>query len=120
MARSESKPAGVRLPEWCAPMTLDEYQRRAFGRPRQALRNLLHRDKYVRERRPPVGCWTVSGDLVLVSVEPMLARRARNDIPGWILEDTVTVAGQVTMKLDLLEDFLGEPVKNRRRWLGIL
>ena len=101
-------------------MKLDEYQRRAFGRPRQALRNLLHREKCVRERRLPVGCWTVSGDLVLVSGEPMLARRTRDDIPGWILDDTATVAGQVTMKPDFLEDFLGEPVKNRRRWLGIL
>ncbi len=108
---------GEEMPQWCAPMTLEDYQKRAFERPRLVLENLLHPDKYSKERRPPVGGWNISGELVIVAVEPMTASRTRNDIPDWILEETASVSDQIAMKRDLLEDFLNRPVKSPRKWL---
>ena len=114
----EHLPSGTEVPAWCSPMTLDEYQSRAFERPKLVLSNLLHRDKYSRERRPPVGSWTISGDTVLVAIESIMSKRTRDDIPDWILDDTASVSNQIAMKLDVLEDFLGESVRPPRRfWL---
>lgn len=116
----ENLPDGVRLPDWCIPMTLDEYQRRAFERPRRILESLIHQDKYTGDRVPPVGSWTISGEMVVVGVEQMAHRRTREDIPDWILEDTASVAGQITMKRDLLEEFLNRRVRRPRKFFGLL
>lgn len=112
-------PAGSTLPDWCSIMTLDEYQNRAFERPRLVLENLLHRDKYSGERRPSIGGWTISGNSVIVAVEPIVSRRMREDIPDWILDDTASVSDQIVMNRDLLQEFLGHSVGRRRRFLGL-
>ena len=72
---------GARIPDWCSPMTLEEYQQRAWDRPRQVLEHLLSRDKYTTDRRPSEGTWSVSGDMVLVGTGQMGASRTRNEIP---------------------------------------
>ena len=109
-------PSGAKIPDWCRPMTLEEYQQRAWDRPRQVLENLLGRDRYTRERKPPEGAWTVSGNLVLVGTVQMGASRMRSEIPDWILDDAASVAGQVCLKLAEVEEFLGRKLR-RRRWL---
>ncbi len=116
----ENLSVGAKLPGWCSPMTLDEYQRRAFERPRRILENLIHPDKYTRDRVPPAGAWTISGNMVIVGVEQMAHRRTREDIPDWILEDTASVSGQLAMKRDLLEEFLTRRVRRTRKFLGLI
>ena len=116
----ENLPPGSKLPDWCTPMTLDEYQNRAFERPRLVLKNLLHRDKYTKDRRPPIGSWTISGDLVIVGVQPMASSQIKNDIPDWILEDTASVNDQIAMNRYELEKFLDRPVKSPRRFFNFL
>lgn len=116
----ENLPDGEKLPDWCAPMTLDEYQRRAFERPRRILESLIHQDKYTGDRVPPAGAWSISGELVIVGVEQMAHRRTREDIPDWILEDTASVSGQIAMKRDLLEEFLNRRVRRPRKILGLI
>ncbi len=81
-------PSGSDMPDWCSPMTLSEYQGRAFERPRLVLNSLLHPDKFSGERKPAAGSWTISGDTVIVAVEIMGASRTKSDIPDWILDDT--------------------------------
>ena len=117
---SEYCPNGAPLPGWCATMTLAEYQTRAFERPRMVLGTLLHPDKYTRDRRPEIGSWTVSGDLVLVSVDSIASRRTRDEIPDWILDDTSTVAGQIGMRRESLEDFLGYNLSHAVGWRRFL
>ena len=46
----ENLPPGMALPYWCAPMTLSEYQKRAFERPRLILDGMLSTDRYSPER----------------------------------------------------------------------
>jgi hypothetical protein len=98
-------------------MTLEEYQERAFERPRLVLNGLLNNDRYSRERRPREGCWTISGNTVIVSVPQLGFSRARADIPDWILDDTGSSAGQIALRRELLEDFLSRPIKAPRRWV---
>ena len=103
------------MPDWCSPMTLEEYQRRAWDRPRQVLENLLSRDKFTKDRKPPDGTWTISGDMILVGTGQMGTNRTRNEIPDWILDDTASVASQVGLKLSEVEEFLGRRLR-RRFW----
>ena len=105
------------MPDWCSPMTLSEYQGRAFERPRMVLNSLLHPDKFSGERKPAAGSWTVSGDTVIIAVEMMGANRTKSDIPDWILDDTASVSDQIALKRDLLEDFLERRVRPPRRFL---
>ena len=115
----ENLPPGVAMPDWCSPMTLSEYQSRAFERPRLILGNLLHPDKYSGERRPPVGSWTISGDSVVIGAEIMASGRMKSDIPDWILEDTASVSDQIVLKRDRLESFLEKRVKRPSRWFSL-
>lgn len=110
-------PEGVSMPDWALPMTLSEYQNRAFERPRLVLNSLLHPDKFSGERKPATGSWTVSGDTVIIAVDMMGASRTRSDIPDWILDDTASVSDQIALKRDLLEDFLERRVRSPRRFL---
>ena len=112
----DNLPDGFRMPDWCEPMTLEQYQNRAFDRPRLVLDNLLHRDKYTRERRPALGSWTISGGSVVIAVEPMTSRQTQREIPDWILDDTASVSDQIVLKQDVLEHFLGRRVRRPSRW----
>lgn len=114
----QNLPAETKLPGWCAPMTLEQYQSRAFERPRLVLESLLHRDGYTKERRPPTGHWTLSGGQVAIGVETITAQRTKADIPDWILDDTASVSDQIVLKRDVLEQFLDHKVRPPRRWFG--
>lgn len=113
---SEHMPDGEDLPGWCRPVTLRDYQERAFERPRQRLESLLSPEAHSRDRKPPDGFWTVSGENVLVSVPVMGARAVKEDIPDWILDDTASVAGLIALNKSEAEDFLGKPLRRPRRW----
>ena len=110
----EHLPEGVAMPGWCSTMTLEEYQQRAWDRPRQVLNNLLSRDRYTKDRKPPEGAWTVSGDMIIVGTAQMGASRTRSEIPDWILDDTASVASQIGLKLNEVEEFLGRKLRRRR------
>ena len=112
----EHLPPGTSRPDWCAPMTLASYQERAFERPRLFLSNLLGADRHHAGRRPPEGCWTLSGNRILVSVSAFEFSRTRADIPDWLLDDTASSAGQITLDRKLTEDFLGARIGTPRRW----
>ncbi len=112
----ENLPTGEVLPPWCEPMTLEQYQNRAFERPKLVMENLLHLDKYTRDRRPQVGCWTIAGAQVVVGIEAITSRQTKADIPDWILDDTASVSDQIVLKRDVLEQFLGRDIRAPRLW----
>ena len=112
----EHLPEGTNMPDWCSPMTLVEYQNRAWERPRRVIENLLSRDRYTKDRKPSEGAWTISSDMVLVGTGQMGAARTRNEIPDWILDDTASVASQIGLKRNEVEEFLGRRLRGRR-WL---
>ena len=113
----EYLPTNSARPDWCVPMTLASYQERAFERPRLYLRNLLGPNRHQAARRPAEGCWTLSGNRILVSVSAIEFSRTRADIPDWLLDDTASSAGQIALDRKLTEDFLGTRIRPPRRWL---
>ena len=112
----ENLPPGTALPHWCAPMTLSEYQKRAFERPRLILDGMLSKDRYSPERRPPERSWTIVGDRLIVPVASMEFSRIKADIPDWLLDDTGSSASQISLDRKLTEDFLGRPIRSPSRW----
>ena len=112
----DNLPQGASMPAWCAPMTLASYQERAFERPRMLLQGLLGPDRYNASRRPPEGCWNLSGNRILVGVSAMEFTRTRADIPDWLLDDTASSSGQIALDRKLTEDFLRRRVRTPRRW----
>ena len=112
----EHLPADAPPPNWLVPMTLEEYQERAFERPRLYLNGLLDRDKHHTARRPPEGCWNVGRDKIVVSVAAIEFTRTRADIPDWLLDDAGSSTGQIVLNRRLTEDFLGRKVNAPGRW----
>ena len=109
-------PKSSSMPSWCSPMTLEEYQQRAWDRPRQVLENLLNTDKYTKDRKPSDGSWTISGEMILLGTGQIGTARTRNEIPDWILDDTASVANQIGLKHSEVENFLGRKLR-RRTWI---
>ena len=118
---AENVPEGHLLPEWCAPMTLGNYQSRAYERSERILRGLLSRDRYTRDSHPSVGQWTASGGNLLIGVDTRSLREMRDEVPNWIMDDAASVSDQIVLDRKLTEDFIGESI-NRRRFslLGFL
>ena len=104
------------MPAWCATMTLASYQERAFDRPRLLLDSLLDPDRHDPSRRPPEGCWNLSGNRILVGVSAMEFIRTRADIPDWLLDDTASSSGQIALDRKLTEDFLRRRICAPSRW----
>lgn len=116
-----AKPDGTALPQWCQQTSLVEYQERAFERPKLLLESLVSKDRYSKRRNPPESCWTLRDRQVVVNAGAQELRSLRTDIPDWILDDTSSVAGLLTLKRKELEDFLGvRTLQPRTRWQRIL
>ncbi len=111
---AENTPEGQTLPEWCAPMTLGNYQSRAYERSERILKGLLSRDRYTRDSHPSVGQWTVSGDNLLIGVDARSLREMRDEVPNWIMDDAASVSDQIVLDRKLTEDFIGESINRRR------
>ena len=107
----EAKPDGALLPQWCQQTSLIEYQQRAFERPKLLLENLVSKERFSKRRNPPESCWALRENQVVVNAGIQELRSLRTDIPDWILEDTSSVAGLLTLKRKELEDFLGYSLK---------
>ena len=110
----EHLPEDQDMPDWCVPMTLEEYQQRAWDRPRQVLNNLLSRDRYTKDRKPPEGSLDGLRRHDHSRDGQMGAARTRSEIPDWILDDTASVASQIGLKLSEVEEFLGRKLRRRR------
>ena len=112
----ENLPPSVEMPHWCKIVTLEEYQDRAFERPRLILKTLLNSDRYSKEHNPSEGRWTITGDSVIVSVSAVRFTTTKADIPDWIMDDTGSASGQIMLKKEPLEAFLGKRVGRPHRW----
>ena len=49
------------------------------------------------------------GDQVIIGIEPLGARRIRDEIPNWILNRPASISGQIVLKKEPLDSFLGRP-----------
>jgi hypothetical protein len=77
---------------------------------------LIHPDKYTRARRPGIGDWTIVGDQVIIGIESLGARRIRDEIPSWILNRPASISGEIVLKKEPLDSFLGQITRVPRRF----
>ena len=77
---------------------------------------LIHPDKYTRARRPGIGDWTIVGDQVIIGIEPLGARRIRDEIPNWILNRPASISGRIVLKKEPLDSSLGQITRLPRRF----
>ena len=87
------------------PFSLDLF--RGFS----SLRALTYKERFSKRRNPPESCWSLRENQVVVNAGNQELRSLRTDIPDWILDDTSSVAGLLTLKRRELEDFLGYSLK---------
>ena len=77
---------------------------------------LIHPDKYTLALRPGIGDWTIAGDQVIIGIEPLGAQRLRDEIPNWILNRPASISGQIVLKKEPLDSFLGQITRLPRRF----
>ena len=104
------------LPAWCRETNLSDFQERAYERERLLLNTLLGPDRYSSKRRPPEQCWGLSRERIHVGVAPFETTRTRADIPDWLIEDTTSTSGQITLLRKPTERFLKRNVRKPRPW----
>ena len=51
------------------------------------------------------------GDQVIIGIEPLGARRIRDEIPNWILDRPASISGQIVLKKEPLDSFLGQTTR---------
>ena len=77
---------------------------------------LIHPDKYTLALRPGIGDWTIAGDQVIIGIESLGARRIRDEIPNWILNRPASILGEIVLKKEPLDSFLGPITRVPRRF----
>ena len=81
-----------------------------------ALMELIHPDKYTLALRPGIGDWTIAGDQVIIGIGPLGTRRIRDEIPSWVLNRPASISGEIALKKEPLDSFLGQITRVPRRF----
>ena len=53
---------------------------------------------------------------MIIGIEPLGARRIRDEIPNWILNRPASISGQIVLKKETLDSFLGQTTRSPRRF----
>ena len=77
---------------------------------------LIHPDKYTLALRPGIGDWTIAGDQVIIGIGPLGTRRIRDEIPSWVLNRPASISGEIVLKKEPLDSFLGQITRLPRRF----
>lgn len=93
------------LPHWCRPLTIDDYQGRAYDKVRTELRQLYMGNPAI---------WKI-GHYEIVLLVPGLSKELHRTIPDWILKEG-SKAGTIIMDRAQLENFL--QMSFRRSWFS--
>lgn len=100
-----SEYSNERLPQWCAPITVDGYHERKFDKVKTELRMLYETSR---------SKWTVRRHDAVLSIEPYEAPALRREIPDWVLKEG-SKGGTIVMDRVALEEFAG--LRLRKSWL---
>lgn len=85
--------ADVPLPDWCRPVSWDEYADRRYERPARRLAALLARENYRKAVAEGEQGWTLQGDNVVVweRADAFGRTSLKGDIPDFLYDDTSSV-----------------------------
>ena len=111
---------GESLPEWCRPITWDEYADKRHERVKAQIDHLLRlATRIKKEGNQPTG-WILEDDKVIVIEQTDTFGRREFDwenVPSTLIDDSASVGGRTVMNRHELEEFLGRNLGRRRNGL---
>ena len=108
------------LPEWCRPVTWNEYADQRYERQVKRLRSLLADENYRHSVSEGDQGWTLKTDNVFIWEKADLFGRKsiKGEIPDFLYDDDASVGDLLVLSRHQTEDFLGIKIrKPSRRWL---
>ena len=107
------------LPEWCRPVTWDEYADQRYERPARRLAALLAPENYRKTVADGEQGWTLRADNVVVweRADAFGRTSLKGDIPDFLYDDTSSVGDTFVLYRKQTEEFLSTRiVPPRFRW----
>ena len=101
-----------RLPEWCRPVSWDEYAGKRYERPARRLDALLAPENYRKAVGDGEQDWTLQGDTVVVweRADAFGRTSLKGDIPDFLYDDTSSVGDTFVLWSKQTEEFLGRRI----------
>lgn len=101
------------LPDWCRPVSWDEYADRRYERPARRLAALLARENYRKKVGEGEQGWTLQADTVVVweKADAFGRTSIKGEIPDFLYDDTASVGDTFVLWRKQTEDFLGNRIR---------
>lgn len=111
----------ARLPEWCQPVSWDQYADRRYERPARRLAALLAPENYRKAVGDGEQGWTLQTDSVVVweKADAFGRTSIKGEIPDFLYDDTSSVGDTFVLWRKQTEEFLGRKIAapGLRWWL---
>ena len=109
------------LPEWCAPISWNDYAAKRHDRVKNQLEHLLRPATKMRREGDNATGWILEDHKVMVIEQTDTFGRRGFDwenVPSTLIDDSRSVGGRTVLNLAELEEFLGTKLNRRRTgWL---
>ena len=107
------------LPDWCRPVSWEQYADRRYERPARRLAALLAPSNYKKTVAEGEQGWTLHGDTVVVweKADAFGRTSIKGDIPDFLNDDTSSVGDTFVLWREQTEEFLGMKISRPSfRW----
>ena len=107
---------GKQPPQWCAPVTWDEYADKRHERVKSQLEHLLRRATRMKKEGDQSTGWILEADKVIVIEQTDTFGRREFDwenVPSTLIDDNASVGGRTVLNRKELEEFLGAKLHRR-------
>ncbi len=111
--------AGGQLPDWCQPVSWNQYADRRYERPARRLAALLAPENYRKKVAEGEQGWTLQADTVVVweKADAFGRTSIKGEIPDFLYDDTASVGDTFVLWREQTEEFLGRTiVRSGIRW----
>lgn len=106
---------GVKLPDWCRPISFDEHQSTVYENGRLKMGTQLAASDYRRNGTLVDGQWSVSQEgFITKKVSAFTRSGTRDDIPDWLIDEARSTSNNIVMPIQAVEEFMGRSVVPRR------
>ena len=101
-----------RLPDWCQPVSWNQYADRRYERPARRLAALLAPENYRKKAADGEQGWTLQADTVVVweKADAFGRTSIKGEIPDFLYDDTSSVGDTFVLWREQAEEFLGREI----------
>ena len=114
--------AGEAVPHWCREVNWLDYADKRYDRVKARVRALLRKSAFARREGETPNGWTIDGDRVVVwEQRDAFGRRGFgwDDLPSTLIDEASSGADRTVLHRASLERFIGQRLRQRRRWLTL-